>query len=116
MKKIIILFFFSIYLFEFTLFLCFRLFLAGLQKYGRGHWKEISRHFVVSKTHTQIASHAQKFFLHQNITNKKKKTRSIHEITLNPPNNEEEDFHEWMNDFFKKNKNEQYYEFIKNLL
>ncbi|TMW82402.1 hypothetical protein EJD97_006025 [Solanum chilense] len=38
------------------------LFLMGLNKFGRGDWKSISRHYVVSKTPTQVASHAQKYF------------------------------------------------------
>ncbi|KAK4403352.1 Transcription factor DIVARICATA [Sesamum angolense] len=42
-----------------------RRFLLGLQKYGKGDWRSISRHFVVSKTPTQVASHAQKYYLRQ---------------------------------------------------
>lgn len=40
----------------------FRAFLIGLEKYGKGAWKSISRFCVVSKTPTQVASHAQKYF------------------------------------------------------
>ncbi|XVF19682.1 hypothetical protein REPUB_Repub11eG0131600 [Reevesia pubescens] len=60
-----------------------RLFLIGLQKYGKGDWRSISRNAVVSKTPTQVASHAQKYFLRLNSVNKKDKKRcSIHDITM----------------------------------
>ncbi|KAF6990347.1 hypothetical protein CFC21_007549 [Triticum aestivum] len=38
------------------------LFLQGLGAYGRGKWKEISTHFVTTKTPVQVSSHAQKYF------------------------------------------------------
>ncbi|XP_022145130.1 transcription factor DIVARICATA-like [Momordica charantia] len=37
------------------------LFLMGLEKYGNGNWKEIATEFVVTRTSTQVASHAQKY-------------------------------------------------------
>ncbi|KAJ1687490.1 hypothetical protein LUZ63_018880 [Rhynchospora breviuscula] len=52
-----------------------RKFLAGLEKLGKGDWRGISRHFVTTRTPTQVASHAQKYFLRQ-ITVKQKKRRS----------------------------------------
>ena len=33
-----------------------RLFLLGLQKYGKGDWRSISRNFVISRTPTQARS------------------------------------------------------------
>ena len=39
-----------------------RLFEEGLKIYGKGDWKSIARH-VSTKNNTQIASHAQKYFL-----------------------------------------------------
>ncbi|CAA7023418.1 unnamed protein product [Microthlaspi erraticum] len=54
-----------------------RLFLIGLDKYGKGDWRSISRHFVVSRTSTQVASHAQKYFARLASKKKNKKRRSI---------------------------------------
>lgn len=42
-----------------------RVFLEGLEKLGRGDWRGISRNFVTTRTPTQVASHAQKYFLRQ---------------------------------------------------
>uniref|UniRef100_A0A0C9QP74 TSA: Wollemia nobilis Ref_Wollemi_Transcript_15112_1583 transcribed RNA sequence n=1 Tax=Wollemia nobilis TaxID=56998 RepID=A0A0C9QP74_9CONI len=58
-----------------------RLFLMGLNKYGKGDWRSISRNFVISRTPTQVASHAQKYFLRLGSGNKEKKRSSIHDIT-----------------------------------
>lgn len=52
-----------------------RAFLAGLEKVGKGDWRGISRDFVTSRTPTQVASHAQKYFLRQNSLNKKQRRR-----------------------------------------
>ena len=59
-----------------------RLFLLGLEKFGKGDWRSISRNFVVSRTPTQVASHAQKYFIRLSSMNKRDKRRaSIHDIT-----------------------------------
>ncbi|XP_047311863.1 transcription factor SRM1-like [Impatiens glandulifera] len=58
-----------------------RLFLVGLQKYGKGDWRSISRNVVVTRTPTQVASHAQKYYLRQNSVRKERKRSSIHDIT-----------------------------------
>ncbi|KAK4279495.1 hypothetical protein QN277_011271 [Acacia crassicarpa] len=59
-----------------------RLFLKGLEKYGKGDWRSISRNVVVTRTPTQVASHAQKYFNRQREKSKKERKRaSIHDIT-----------------------------------
>ncbi|KAG1671796.1 hypothetical protein FOA52_000173 [Chlamydomonas sp. UWO 241] len=60
-----------------------RMFLLGLAKFGKGSWRSIARQFVISRTPTQVASHAQKYFLRLNsVKDKKDKQRaSIHDIT-----------------------------------
>ncbi|XP_031493109.1 transcription factor DIVARICATA-like [Nymphaea colorata] len=58
-----------------------RLFLIGLEKYGKGDWRSISRNAVISRTPTQVASHAQKYFIRQGASKKERKRASIHDIT-----------------------------------
>lgn len=58
-----------------------RQFLRGLKKYGKGDWRNISRNFVTSRTPTQVASHAQKYFIRQLSGGKDKRRSSIHDIT-----------------------------------
>jgi len=59
-----------------------RLFLLGLKKYGKGDWRNISRNFVQTRTPTQVASHAQKYFIRLNSGGKDKRRSSIHDITM----------------------------------
>ncbi|WMV54042.1 hypothetical protein MTR67_047427 [Solanum verrucosum] len=40
-----------------------RAFLKGLNFHGKGNWTNIAKDFVPSRTSTQVASHAQKYFL-----------------------------------------------------
>ncbi|GMH10891.1 hypothetical protein Nepgr_012732 [Nepenthes gracilis] len=58
-----------------------RLFLLGLDKYGKGDWRSISRNFVMTRNPTQVASHAQKYFIRLNSMNKDRRRSSIHDIT-----------------------------------
>jgi SHAQKYF class myb-like DNA-binding protein len=58
------------------------LFLEGLDRYGRGDWRNISRFSVRTRTPTQVASHAQKYFIRQaNAGARDSKRKSIHDIT-----------------------------------
>ncbi|KAF7825567.1 transcription factor DIVARICATA-like [Senna tora] len=59
-----------------------RQFLMGLKKYGKGDWRNISRNFVTTRTPTQVASHAQKYFIRQLTGGKDKRRSSIHDITV----------------------------------
>ncbi|KAG0466612.1 hypothetical protein HPP92_017562 [Vanilla planifolia] len=56
-------------------------FLMGLKKYGKGDWRNISRNFVTTRTPTQVASHAQKYFIRLSSGCKDKRRASIHDIT-----------------------------------
>ncbi|KAL2479513.1 Duplicated homeodomain-like superfamily protein [Abeliophyllum distichum] len=58
-----------------------RQFLLGLKKYGKGDWRNISRNFVRTRTPTQVASHAQKYFIRQLSGGKDEKRSSIHDRT-----------------------------------
>ncbi|CAH2036203.1 unnamed protein product [Thlaspi arvense] len=57
------------------------LFLLGLDKFGKGDWRSISRNFVISRTPTQVASHAQKYFIRLNSMNRDRRRSGIHDIT-----------------------------------
>uniref|UniRef100_A0A6N2ML86 HTH myb-type domain-containing protein n=1 Tax=Salix viminalis TaxID=40686 RepID=A0A6N2ML86_SALVM len=53
-----------------------RTFLSGLSNLGKGDWRGISKKFVITRTPSQVASHAQKYFLRQQASYEKKKRRS----------------------------------------
>ncbi|KAK7399033.1 hypothetical protein VNO78_10208 [Psophocarpus tetragonolobus] len=57
-----------------------RIFLVGLEKLGKGDWRGISRNFVTSRTPTQVASHAQKYFLRLATIDKKKRRSSLFDL------------------------------------
>ena len=57
-----------------------RLFLIGLQKLGKGDWRGIARNYVVSRTPTQVASHAQKYFIRQSNVSRRKRRSSLFDI------------------------------------
>ncbi|KAL2342611.1 hypothetical protein Fmac_003896 [Flemingia macrophylla] len=57
-----------------------RIFLVGLEKLGKGDWRGISRNFVTTRTPTQVASHAQKYFLRLATINKKKRRSSLFDL------------------------------------
>ncbi|EXB38826.1 Transcription factor [Morus notabilis] len=57
-----------------------RIFLIGLEKLGKGDWRGISKNYVTTRTPTQVASHAQKYFLRQASLNKKKRRSSLFDM------------------------------------
>ncbi|KAJ0031322.1 hypothetical protein Pint_12938 [Pistacia integerrima] len=57
-----------------------RIFLIGLEKLGKGDWRGISKKFVTTRTPTQVASHAQKYFLRQSSLNKRKRRPSLFDV------------------------------------
>ncbi|XP_043716891.1 probable transcription factor At5g61620 isoform X2 [Telopea speciosissima] len=59
-----------------------RTFLAGLEKLGKGDWRGISKNFVTTRTPTQVASHAQKYFLRQALSNKRKRRSSLFDVAI----------------------------------
>ncbi|PIN01991.1 hypothetical protein CDL12_25499 [Handroanthus impetiginosus] len=59
-----------------------RLFLVGLEKYGKGDWKSISRYVVLSRSPAQVASHAQKYYERQEKEEQNKKRRSIFDNSI----------------------------------
>ncbi|KAI9075240.1 hypothetical protein K1719_042781 [Acacia pycnantha] len=59
------------------------LFLLGVQKYGWGHWNNVSNSAVMTRDATQVASHGQKFYIRQKEREPREHARaSIHDITL----------------------------------
>lgn len=57
-------------------------FLLGLNKLGKGDWRGISRNYVVSRTPTQVASHAQKYFIRQTNANRRKRRSSLFDMVI----------------------------------
>ncbi|KAG4929972.1 hypothetical protein AAZX31_17G091800 [Glycine max] len=58
-----------------------KLFLVGLQKVGKGDWRGISKNYVKTRTPTQVASHAQKYFLRRSNLNRRRRRSSLFDIT-----------------------------------
>nr|AEI83427.1 MYB transcription factor 1 [Camellia sinensis] len=58
-----------------------KLFLLGLKKVGKGDWRGISRDFVKTRTPTQVASHAQKYFLRRMKLSRRRRRSSLFDIT-----------------------------------
>ncbi|KAL5230587.1 hypothetical protein ABZP36_029363 [Zizania latifolia] len=57
-----------------------RKFLDGLKQLGKGDWRGISKNFVSTRTATQVASHAQKYFLRQTNPCKKERRASLFDV------------------------------------
>ncbi|CAN6479001.1 unnamed protein product [Victoria cruziana] len=64
-----------------------RLFLVGLQRIGKGDWRGISRNYVKTRTPTQVASHAQKYFLRRSNLNRRRRRSSLFDITTESVSN-----------------------------
>ncbi|KAI3727284.1 hypothetical protein L1987_67097 [Smallanthus sonchifolius] len=62
-----------------------RLFLFGLQKLGKGGWRGIARNYVLSRTPTQVASHAQKYFIRQCSATRRKRRSSLFDMAAESP-------------------------------
>ncbi|WJX34248.1 hypothetical protein P8452_22377 [Trifolium repens] len=58
------------------------LFLKGLKEIRKGDWKTISSNFVKTRTATQVASHAQKHFLHHPNPNRRRRKPSVFDLTI----------------------------------
>lgn len=56
------------------------MFLLGLQKLGKGDWRGISRNYVITRTPTQVASHAQKYFIRQCSMSRRKRRSSLFDM------------------------------------
>lgn len=67
-----------------------KLFLLGLQKVGKGDWRGISRNFVKTRTPTQVASHAQKYFLRHSNLNRRRRRSSLFDMTTDSVGAEEQ--------------------------
>ncbi|XP_027773873.1 probable transcription factor At5g61620 isoform X3 [Solanum pennellii] len=63
-----------------------RYFLIGLENLGKGDWRGISKRYVPSRTPTQVASHAQKYFIRIASIEKKKRRPSVFDVHLKNPN------------------------------
>ncbi|OIT25392.1 PREDICTED: transcription factor MYB1R1-like [Nicotiana attenuata] len=70
-----------------------RLFLKGLEIYGKSNWAKISKDLLPNRTHIQIASHAQKYFMRLTAASNERKNRkktSIFDVHLEEMISEEE--------------------------
>ncbi|XP_043703386.1 transcription factor KUA1-like [Telopea speciosissima] len=57
-----------------------RMFLLGLQELGKGDWRGIAHYHVQSRTPTQVASHAQKYFIRQRNMSRGNRRSSVFDV------------------------------------
>ncbi|XP_009609815.1 probable transcription factor At5g61620 isoform X1 [Nicotiana tomentosiformis] len=65
-----------------------RSFLIGLEKLGKGDWRGISKSYVPTRTPSQVASHAQKYFIRMASNDKKKRRPSVFDVNLKDSNSQ----------------------------
>ncbi|KAL7107421.1 hypothetical protein ACP275_06G053200 [Erythranthe tilingii] len=63
-----------------------RSFLLGLEKLGKGDWKGIASKYVPSRKSSQVASHAQKYFIRKAGIEKRRRRTSVFDIPLTDSN------------------------------
>ncbi|KAK6155948.1 hypothetical protein DH2020_010196 [Rehmannia glutinosa] len=63
-----------------------RSFLVGLERLGKGDWKGIANSFVPTRNSSQVASHAQKYFIRKSASEKKRRRTSVFDIPLTDAN------------------------------
>ncbi|PHT49326.1 hypothetical protein T459_35585 [Capsicum annuum] len=63
----------------------YKSFLRGLDIFGRGDWRSISRDCVITRTTTEVASHAQKLFNHINACSKQNRTARLSVLNIISP-------------------------------
>jgi len=51
----------------------------------QGDWRGISRQFVQTRSPTQVASHAQKYFIRQSVAGKRKRRSSLFDLVPEGP-------------------------------
>ncbi|KAL9271396.1 Transcription factor MYB1R1-like protein [Drosera capensis] len=56
-------------------------FLIGLKKLGKGDWRGIAKNFVLTRTPTQVASHAQKYYIRRSNVSRRRRRSSLFDIT-----------------------------------
>jgi len=64
-------------------------FLKGLHRLGKGNWKAISVHFVPTRSATQVASHAQKYFIRKAAEAPMKRRPSVFDVHVEESDSEQ---------------------------